>query len=172
MKYQDEKQVTKQYISEMYRVLDIYPAVAAVVKSFDGKVFNKRFYKALEPLDGVHGYTDSYGRIEIYTKISVSGSVGAGRGYRYNNQDHHFLYMSKNQLPENKRIDAEAWLLELKKNMIRLYKDIKKAEAALDKIDDVLTEWEYIKKRVDVLRDSVPYCMQDWFRCGYYLRTS
>ena len=78
--------------------------------------------------------------------------------------------MNKSALPENKRIIAADWLRDLKKNMITLYKEIQKAENALKQIDDLVAELDTISGRVDQLRDTVPYAMQDWFNCHYYLR--
>lgn len=149
MFFGDPVKATQANIDRCRAALELFPAVAAVIDQFDGKVYNKRFDKAVkESVPGVW-CNISYGSIRIYT-----GPYS---------DDITICSMRKNELKDGKRIDAAAWKKELKNRMLSCYTKMRSMEDALPRVYEIKKEVETLRNEANKLVGSIPYCMQDYF---------
>lgn len=161
MNITEAKTATQRDMDTIKFVMQLFPQVAAIVRTFDGKVYNKRFNNAIVsafPDHTVHAYVSQYGGwLEVYYS----------RSYR---QQYYFLRVRLEKL-ENKRIDAKIFEENMKLQLVRLWKELHALEECLQTCEADMQRLEAIENELRIIAGRFPYSTRDYFRPALYLRT-
>ena len=161
MNIKEAKNATQKDIDAIRHALELFPQVAAIVRKFDGKVYNKRFNNAIMaafPDRCVRAYRSTYGNwIGVYYSRSCR-------------QNYYFLRVQLEKL-ENKRINYNVFNENMKLQLVRLWREKEALEDCLQTCEADLQRLDAIERELRVIASRFPYTTRDYFRPALYLRT-
>lgn len=157
----EEQQKDLESRIESYRAAAaLAPAVIRVLKTFDNKVYNCRLDKAIrEATDNKIGVYNQYGFISIYATYTT-------------NYHHINLATFRVEELENKRIDADKLIEQVKTARENLLKKAYQIETTAQQADNIR---EYVRQTVEKLESicqSLPDDIRDIYNIPYCIRTS
>lgn len=175
-------------IENRKHALSLYDEIEKVVRSFDGKVLNKRLETALQ---GVYKYTYVERRYNSFAiEICVDNDWVKGEskyGVHYvecrNLQLTQKLYthsdgryepkenvMINNPTGKSERIIADVIIEGLKRGKKGLENEIADYEKWLTKVDEAKEKLESLTKEIESVTHDIPYLIRDYFDLNYYVR--
>lgn len=161
MTLEQAKNATQKDIDAAKTALQLFPQVAAVIRTFYGKVYNKRFNDAITaafPDHSVRARKSYYGEwIEVYYSTKYG-------------HDYYFLNIRMEML-QNKRIDASVFEQNMKLQCVRLWREIHALEDCLQTCEADLQRLDAIESELRIIAGRFPYSTRDYFRPALYLRT-
>lgn len=181
------------YLQNLETSEKLIDVIIPVIKTFEGKVYNKRFRNKVDEsllkyFDGdvcktVYFYPEiDNDRIRFYFKFSNSGSVkGANccnylpdsyekveilRDYRNSSEDM-LRYISYDENC-NIRLNASLIVRKLTDEKEAIKKRIELLKAEAEKVDGYKKRLEDLKKEIEELDATIPYEIKDFFRIKSY----
>lgn len=132
----------------------LFPAVRKTAETFDGKVYNCRFEKALQEATGSRVFAAKrYKWIEIYIYED-------GRQIT-------LAQIAQDALKDGKRIPADMIIESAREHRESLLKRATELETAIEKVPDIRRQIETLSGMICQLRDSIPYEVRDVYRLDY-----
>ena len=157
----EEQQKDLENRIESYRAAAaMVPTVIKVLKTFDNKVYNCRLEKAIrEATDNKIGVYNQYGFISIYATYTT-------------NYHHINLATFRLEELENKRIDADKLIEQVKAARENLLKKAYQIETTAQQADNIR---EYIRQSIEKLESlcrDLPDDIREIYNIPYSIRTS
>ena len=139
-----------------------FRSLKKVIQSFDGKCLNCRLEKALREA------TDKY----ICVSKSCRSLVIEYYPDRPGTHSQTIARISLDKLPEGKRIPSELIIESLHEKRIELLKSASNLEKDMENIDMYEQQFEYYKKQIDKLRESMNTETRYLYHLSYYVQNS
>lgn len=173
--FKDEKvaeELTKLHIKNLRRAAELADQVIEIVKQFDGKVLNVRFEKALKEKTGEHIVVR-----ENYSTFSIDWymddrCVPSGDGCSVVYLDGMSISLcfisdydnTKENMPiVNKRIVADNFIPDIKKQIESFLIDAGKLEESITKIGEWKARAKELTDQVNKLHNEIPYEIKDYY---------
>lgn len=161
----DEDRVNhiKRKIDDLRLVCTVYPEIKAVIKEFDGKVYNKRLGEALEERlkDKAYIYSKKNERaIEICINMKNPNMP-------YTCSYHTIVWILLDELTDGKRINADLFIESLTESREKYLKEAAELENALPVIDQTKNQLEQLLETYRKIYKTIPHEIADYWNIKY-----
>ena len=157
----EEKQKAAKAYSDGYRnAAGLYAAIKPVIESFDGKVYNCRFEKALQQIPGQKIYTE-----KRHTKINI---------YTYTQPGNRCVTLARQDIKEDDkrpRICAADLLDDARETRASLLKRAAGIDAVRENAESIKRQINELQKALAGIINKYDYEGLDIYDLRYYLRT-
>lgn len=158
MIHQERIDEIRDQITEKRTAAGYYATIAKVIEKWSGKVYNKRMSEDLRAATGGAVFCDKKdNRLYIFYRKTKCGRYP---WIQLINIDFEKL--------ENKRINADLLLTELREKREKLLKEAQEEENALANLDALIIQIDSIKKTCRALFQNVPYDVLDAIGASRY----
>ena len=164
---EDAENLIKLEIQAGKEALEIIDDVIEVVKSFDGKVFNKRFETALQTKVSynIHARNSSYGFFGFYYTIPNRSVKSVDHDY-WNYLGHSEIYLITGDdtgcFTDENRICSNVMIAKINERREEIMATVKGLEEGLGKLDGWIERQRKLVDELQNLRDSIPYDIKEY----------
>ena len=162
--------IAQNKLKSWQKALEIMPQIRQVIKSFDGKVLNKRFTDKINEIDPLIysrvGYNSNYA-----SKKSLEINV---RLFQYTYGDYVsvlWCYDIESQITDNNRLNAEKALKMLDEKETEIKKNIAETQIGLSQIDLFYEKFEQLQGYADYLNKMIPNTIKNFFDFRVTIKT-
>ena len=151
-----------------YEALELVDRIIETVKTFDGKVFNKRFETALQKnvSEHVYAHRNSYGHFEFYYSIPDRSVKSTASEYCYNYLDNSDVCLivgdSSACFTEDNRINASVMIQMLEERRTNLQFQVCALESSLLMLGSLISEHEKLVSALKDFRDRIPSSIKNY----------
>ena len=161
MNYYESEEQRKEAIAkkvDLYREAAGYmPTIAKIVQSFDGKVYNCRFDKAIEAA--------LKGKVYVYKRWEYIHIYVLDHGH-----DITLASLPMKELNESKRIPAEKFLASLRQYRDELLKKAYDIETTIDQAANIKIYAEQTIEKINALLQKIPTEVREAYNIPYGYR--